>query len=119
MWRRTTQVETLFTFCPPGPEERIKCSSRSSGRTPKRLRRDAWLPDGLFLSAADSIWGQTELELHLGILAFGRSAYLEEIRFREAAKDGDKITWNGLNDRIVAHRLIIIDLARKRDAVFR
>lgn len=28
--RRVTRVETLFTFCPPGPEERLKISSNSA-----------------------------------------------------------------------------------------
>jgi hypothetical protein len=30
-----TQVEVLLTFCPPGPEERIKVSLRSLSATPR------------------------------------------------------------------------------------
>ncbi len=31
-WRSVTAVETLFTFCPPGPPERANISSRSVSR---------------------------------------------------------------------------------------
>ena len=34
--RRVTAVETLFTFWPPGPLERVKLSSRSASRIIKR-----------------------------------------------------------------------------------
>jgi len=37
--RNVTAVETLFTFCPPGPPERAKLSSRSSLRIPSRIIR--------------------------------------------------------------------------------
>ena len=32
-WRRVTAVETLFTFCPPGPPERANVSSSSDSRS--------------------------------------------------------------------------------------
>jgi len=34
IWRRNTQVEVLLTFCPPGPDDLTKDSSRSSSETP-------------------------------------------------------------------------------------
>jgi hypothetical protein len=39
--RNVTAVETLFTFCPPGPPERAKISSRSTSRIPRRAIRSA------------------------------------------------------------------------------
>ena len=37
--RSVTAVETLFTFCPPGPEDREKPSSKSDSRIPSRAMR--------------------------------------------------------------------------------
>ena len=37
--RNVTAVETLFTFCPPGPDDLAKVSSRSLSRRPTRAIR--------------------------------------------------------------------------------
>ncbi len=41
---RATQVETLFTFCPPGPEDLINFSSISRTNMPDRLMRRSRSP---------------------------------------------------------------------------
>ena len=43
--RSVTAVETLFTFCPPGPPDRAKASSKSASRRPRcciRLARESF-----------------------------------------------------------------------------
>ncbi len=42
LWFKVTCVETLFTFCPPGPLLRLKVSSKSSARSPSTRKRSAF-----------------------------------------------------------------------------